>query len=113
MKRDNSRKTLVLNVHYPFNRELCNSISSFASSDLRCHSKPGGSVGIIGFLMHLFLNVLCLSECSLLNYRTGFQEDGMSCMYLVFQEQTKISLLQLSFNVFMGFLSLILVNCCL
>lgn len=94
MKRDNSRKTLGLNVHYPFNRELCSSISSFASSDLRCHSKPEGSGGIIGSLMHLFLNVLCLSEGPLLNCRADFQEDGMSYVSVVFQEQTKISLLR-------------------
>lgn len=43
MKRDGIRKTLVLNAHYPFKRELCNSISSFASSDLRYHSKPEDS----------------------------------------------------------------------
>lgn len=31
---------LVLNAHYLFKRELCNSISSFDSSDLRYYSKP-------------------------------------------------------------------------
>lgn len=40
MKRDHIRKILLLNVHYPFKTELHNSISSFASSDLRYHSKP-------------------------------------------------------------------------
>lgn len=92
---------LVLNVYYPSNRELCNSISSFAGSELGCHSKPEGSVGIIGFLMHLFLNVLCLSEGPLVNYRTDFQEDGMSYMCVVSQEQTKNSLVQSRFNVFL------------
>lgn len=43
MKRDSIRKMLVLNAHYPFKRELCNSISSFASSDLKYHSKPEDS----------------------------------------------------------------------
>ena len=46
--------------------------SFYSSSDFRCHSNPEGSGGIIGFLTHLFLNVLCLSEGRLLNYRTDF-----------------------------------------
>lgn len=43
MKRDSITKMLVLNAPYPFKRELCNSISSFVSSDLRYYSKPEDS----------------------------------------------------------------------
>lgn len=40
MKRDSIRKMLVLSAYYFLKRELCNSVSSFASSDLRYYSKP-------------------------------------------------------------------------
>lgn len=42
---------------------------------MRCHSNPEGSRVTIGSLVHLFSAILCLSEGTLLNYRTNSEED--------------------------------------